>query len=157
MASMKTKDSAFSVDKVEDSSGFLLWQVTTLWQREIRNILAPLDLTHPQFVLLGSLLWLSRHQESVTQIDISQNSKIDPMTTSTVLRTLQAKGLVVRREHATDTRAKAVALTEAGEQLTRQAVVVVERFDHTFFSKLGKQVKDFNRQLHQLITGGIML
>lgn len=149
---MKTKDSAFGVEKAEDSSGFLLWQVTTLWQREIRNILAPLDLTHAQFVLLATLLWLSQHQDSVTQIDLSQNSKVDPMTTSTVLRTLQTKGLVVRREHATDTRAKAVALTDAGRQLARQAVVVVEKFDQAFFSKLGNDVKDFNRLLHQLIT-----
>lgn len=152
--SMKTNDSAFGVEKAEDSSGFLLWQVTTLWQREIRAILAPLDLTHAQFVLLATLLWLSQHQESVTQIDISQNSKVDPMTTSTVLRTLQTKGLIVRREHATDTRAKAVALTPAGQQLTKQAVAVVEKFDLAFFSRLGGDLKAFNRQLHQLIMPG---
>ncbi|HZE85294.1 MAG TPA: hypothetical protein VE035_13360 [Puia sp.] len=32
--------------------------------------------------MLASLLWLTRQKKSVTQIDLSQHSQIDPMTTS---------------------------------------------------------------------------
>ncbi|SFD74734.1 transcriptional regulator, MarR family [Chitinophaga sp. CF118] len=148
---MKANDKIFSVEKSEESSGFLLWQVTTLWQREIKNILAPLDLTHPQFVLMASLMWLSQQQETVTQIDISNHSKIDPMTTSTVLRTLQAKGFIGRKEHATDTRAKTVVMLDAGKKVAKQAIKVVEKFDHDFFSVLGGKVKDLNKKLNILI------
>ena len=42
----------------QNSPGFLLWHVTLRWQRDIAAALAPLDLTHVQFVLLASTWWL---------------------------------------------------------------------------------------------------
>jgi hypothetical protein len=38
----------------DKSPGFLLWQVTLRWQRKVTIALAPLDLTHVQFVLLAT-------------------------------------------------------------------------------------------------------
>lgn len=148
---MKHPDNPFSVEKASDSSGFLLWQVTNLWQREIRKTLEPFDLTHSQFVLMASMHWLSLQKQEVTQIVLSSHTKIDPMTTSTVLRTLQGKGFVQRHEHATDTRAKTVALTETGKKVVKQAVKAVEAFDHRFFSKLGPKTKHFNAELLTLL------
>jgi MarR family transcriptional regulator, organic hydroperoxide resistance regulator len=144
---MKISDNTFSVEKAEDSSGFLLWQVTNLWQREIKKALEAYGLTHSQFVLLASIHWLTLQKQEVTQILLSSHTKIDPMTTSTVLRTLQQKGFVQRKEHATDTRAKTVALTEEGKKLVRKAVVAVEKFDKLFFSLLGNKEKELNRYL----------
>ena len=83
---------------------------------------------------------------------LSDHTKIDPMTTSTVLRTLQRKGLLERREHSTDTRAKTVALTKSGEQVTRLAVKTVEKFDLDFFTILGTKVGDFNKKLSTLLS-----
>jgi len=144
-------DKVFGVETAEESPGFLLWQVTTLWQRGIKKALEAVDITHPQFVLLASLMWLSQQQETVTQVALSQHSKIDPMTTSTVLRTLQTKGLVGRSEHHTDTRAKAVVLTAAGIKTTKQAVKIIEHFDTEFFSTLGSKTPTFNKLLLTLL------
>jgi MarR family transcriptional regulator, organic hydroperoxide resistance regulator len=148
-------DKTFSFEKAEDSSGFLLWQVTTLWQRGLKKALDKHDLTHAQFVLLASLMWLSRNDDTVTQIALSAHSKIDPMTTSTVLRTLQTKGFVTRREHDHDTRAKIIALTDKGVKTVKQAIKTVEGFDHTFFSMLAKKQKDFNALLLTLIKNNV--
>jgi len=148
---MKKPDKAFGVKTAEESSGFLLWQVTTLWQRGIKKSLDTIDITHPQFVLLASLLWLSRQQEAVTQIDLSNHSKIDPMTTSTVIRTLEKKQLIERQEHHTDTRAKSISLTEQGIKITRQAVKIIEKFDAEFFQSLGDKTNNFNRGLLTLL------
>ena len=148
---MKSNDNTFSVEKSEDSSGFLLWQVTNLWQREIKKALKPYDLTHSQFVLLASIYWLTLHKKDVTQILLSSHTKIDPMTTSTVLRTLQAKGLLQRQEHLTDTRAKTVGLTDNGNKIIKQAVKTVETFDKTFFATLEDKTKIFNGQLLTLL------
>lgn len=148
---MRSRDNTFSVSKAEDSSGFLLWQVTNLWQREIRKALEPYDLTHAQFVLMASIHWLTLQQQEVTQVVLSTHTKIDPMTTSTVLRTLQQKQLVQRQEHATDTRAKTVILTEAGKKIIKKAVVTVEQFDHDFFSSLNDTLV-FNSQLRTLLS-----
>jgi len=148
---MKSKDNPFSVEKAEDSPGFLLWQVTNLWQREIRKALEPYDLTHSQFVLMASIHWLSLQKQGVTQVVLSSHTKIDPMTTSTVLRTLQGKQLVRRQEHATDTRAKTVVLTDEGKRIIKQAVKTVESFDTHFFSVLGGKGRHFNEQLSVLL------
>ncbi|WP_281225734.1 MarR family winged helix-turn-helix transcriptional regulator [Flavobacterium aquiphilum] len=148
---MKKDDNTFSVEKAEDSSGFLLWQVTNLWQREIKKALEPYDLTHSQFVLMASIHWLTLQKQDVTQILLSSHTKIDPMTTSTVLRTLQKKGLVLRQEHLTDTRAKTVGLTENGKKIIKQAVKTVETFDKTFFTILGAKTRKFNEQLLTLL------
>ena len=148
---MKSTDSTFSVEKAEESSGFLLWQVTNLWQREIRKALEKFGLTHSQFVLLASIHWLTLHKQEVTQVVLSNLTKIDPMTTSTVLRTLQQKGFLQRKEHLTDTRAKTVGLTEEGVKIIKKAVVAVEKFDKEFFSLLGDKTTELNNNLMLLL------
>ena len=109
---MKSSDNTFSVEKAEESSGFLLWQVTSLWHREIKKALEKYGITHSQYVLLASIHWLTLSGQEVTQVLLSNHTKIDPMTTSTVLRTLQQKSLIQRQENKRDTRAKTVELTE---------------------------------------------
>ncbi|SFC49405.1 DNA-binding transcriptional regulator, MarR family [Flexibacter flexilis DSM 6793] len=148
---MSNSDNTFSFEEAEDSAGFLLWQVTNLWQREIRKALEPHQLTHSQFVLMASIHWLTLHNQEVTQVVLSNNTKIDPMTTSTVLRTLQTKGLVERHEHSTDTRAKVVRLTAQGTAIVKEAVVTVENFDRTFFASLGVDAQFFNQKLKTLL------
>jgi DNA-binding MarR family transcriptional regulator len=140
----------FSIEKADESTGFLLWQVTNLWQREIKKALEKYELTHAQFVLLASIHWLTLDKQSVTQILLSNHTKIDPMTTSTVLRTLQTKGLIKRKEHETDTRAKTVGLTEIGLKNIKQAIKTVEQFDKTFFGSLDDETKEFNNKLTKL-------
>lgn len=145
------KDNTFSVQKAEDSSGFLLWQVTNLWQREIKKALLPFDLTHSQFVILASTHWLILQKAEVTQIILSNNTKIDPMTTSQVLRALQKKEFISRKEHITDTRAKTIEITETGKKIIKKAVIAVENFDREFFSKLETAPQEFNQNLLSLL------
>jgi len=149
---MKKQDNAFGFESAEESTGFLLWQLTNLWQREIKKSLEPLDLTHSQFVLLASIHWLTLQKKDVTQILLSNHTKIDPMTTSTVLRTLQTKELLKRQEHSTDTRAKTVVLTEKGVKTTKQAIIIVEKFDNDFFSKLKSNITTFNKNILTLLA-----
>jgi MarR family transcriptional regulator, organic hydroperoxide resistance regulator len=153
---MTMTNSPFSVDKAEDSTGFLLWQVTSLWQREIRKALEPFDLTHSQFVLLAGAHWLALSGQKANQILLSTHTKIDPMTTSTVLRTLQKKGLLQRREDGTDTRAKVVLLTEKGQILVVPTLQAMEAFDKRFFSTLGDRGHDFNSALRELLLLSVL-
>ncbi|MEI6683545.1 MAG: MarR family winged helix-turn-helix transcriptional regulator [Bacteroidota bacterium] len=129
----------------------MLWQVTNLWQREIRKALEKYDLTHSQFVLLASISWLTSQNQDITQTLLSAHTKIDPMTTSMVLRTLQKKGLISRHEHITDTRAKTVGLTASGEKMAMLAVKSVESFDDLFFHSLGDNLPAFNGMLEVLL------
>src|SRR4051794_28966456 len=91
----------------EHSPGFLLWQVTRRWQRELGAALAPIGLTHAQFVLLTVVWWAGEHDElAPTQRELAALARTDPMMTSQVLRTLEAKGLVERASDAGDRRAR---------------------------------------------------
>ncbi|MDR1370864.1 MAG: MarR family transcriptional regulator [Dysgonamonadaceae bacterium] len=90
------------------------------------------------------LFWMLLHDREVTQIALSVHSKIDAATTSSVLRTLQKKGLIQRQEHSTDTRAKRIYITEQGKALIKKAVVTVEQTDREFFTLLGEKINTFN-------------
>ena len=114
-------------------AGFLLWQVNLAWQRVITAALRPLGLTHVQFVLLACSWWLGRSGEEPNQVDVAHQSGTDPKMTSEVLRKLETAGLIVRSVDAKDTRARRVRVTEAGAELARRAVGVVEDADATFF------------------------
>ena len=72
-----------------ESPGFLLWKISNAWQRRQRAALQPFGLTHSQFVVLATATWFGA-SETLTQARISQLSGIDPMTTSQVLRALEA-------------------------------------------------------------------
>lgn len=118
----------------EESPGFLLWQTTNLWQRRQRAALKEVDLTHVQFVLLASVVWLTSHGRTVTQIDLARHAATDVMMTSQVLRTLEGKGLVTRLPHPDDSRAKHVLATERGEETAARAIRIVEGVDRAFFA-----------------------
>ncbi|HEX2673240.1 MAG TPA: MarR family transcriptional regulator, partial [Polyangiaceae bacterium] len=102
-----------SVSGPGQSPGFLLWRVSNAWQRRQRAALQPLGLTHAQFVLLASASWFGA-SETLTQARLSELTGIDPMTTSQVVRTLEAAELLERRVHPEDPRAKAIGVTKQG-------------------------------------------
>ena len=86
----------------------------------------------------------------VTQVNLAAFSDMDVMTVSQVLKLLLKKGLVERREHPQDSRAKVVFLTDIGRERMNQALPLVEAIDQTYFGQLGSQVSDFNRLLLKL-------
>ncbi|MDO7906238.1 MarR family transcriptional regulator [Paenibacillus sp. JX-17] len=142
--------SEFNSEK--ESPGFMLWQVTNLWQKAIRTALEPFELTHPQFVLLFSCKWMNEHNDhtSITQVQLAQYTQMDVNVTSQVLRTLEKKGYIERRPHPTDSRANVISVTKAGDTIASQAVQAVEAEDRAFFSSLGHEVEQLNRILQQL-------
>lgn len=141
----------FHFTNPEESSGFLLWQVTMLWQRKIKKGLDTIDITHTQFVLLASLAWLLNKNKMVTQTAIADHSKTDRMMVSKVLRTLQQKGFVQRQEHETDTRAKTISLTVKGETVLQKALKLVQKTDTDFFNVLQKGIPNYNKQMLTLM------
>ena len=140
-------------DKAEESPGFLLWQVTNSWQKDIRLALEPLELTQPQFVLLFSCKWLNERSGSsgVTQVQLAQHAKVDVNVTSQVLRTLEKKGYVKRGPHPTDTRANVITVTDSGGELANRAVQAVEKADRAFFAGVGNDLPQLNELLRKLV------
>jgi len=145
------KEIEFHFKSPNDSPGYLLGQVTMLWQRKLKKVLDPLDLTQTQFVLLAALGWLSRENDKVTQVDIANQGNADRMMVSKVLRTLEEKKFISREEHPTDTRAKVIKLTNEGAKVLQKALTAVENADIEFFSVIDNDLSSFNSNMINLI------
>lgn len=141
----------FKFEIPSESTGFLLWKTTNLWQREIKKSLKKFDLTHTQFVILASSYWLSKQNRNVTQVEIANFIDIDKMMTSNVIRKLIDKNLINRKEHSKDSRAKVIELTNIGIETLKKAVPVVETFDISFFEHLSNN-NEFNKELLRLLN-----
>jgi DNA-binding MarR family transcriptional regulator len=122
-----------------DSPGFLLWHATLRWQRDIAQALAPLDLTHVQFVLLACTWWLNEQGDRPSQVAVAAQAGTDIKMTSQVLRSLERKGLIEREVDAADTRARRLRVTRRGAALARRAIAVVEDVDARFFAEVPEQ------------------
>ena len=125
----------------------MFWKVSALWQRGLRDLLTPLDLTHTQYVLLASLGWLDRS----SQAELAKHTGCDEMTVSAVVRTIAAKGWVDRQNDNQDRRAKLLRITPLGAALADKAVPLVEKFDRQFFiDRLGNRKDSFLKSLDWL-------
>lgn len=126
----------------EKSPGFLLWHVSTAWRTAIEAVLKEFDLTHPQFVILAALGWLTRRGELITQGAIGKMAGLDPNTTSQIIKGLEKKKLI-KRLPSEDGRVKHPHLTPKGQKKLILALPAVEAEDQAFFSHLssGEQKK----------------
>src|SRR6056297_1091822 len=142
----------FHFEKPEENIGYLLWQATMIWQKQMNRALDEINLTHTQFVLMAALGWLLKNSDSVTQSEIADHSNTDRMMVSKILRTLQKNGLIKRKEHETETRAKCVFLTDKGIDTLQKAIEIKTLANNQFFGKLsdkhyfGNELRNITQQ-----------
>ena len=134
-----------------ESTGYMLWRATMAWQREVRAVLEPHSLTHAQFVLLASAWWLGSIGEEVTQRRLGAHAGVDEMTTSQVVRRLEAAGLLRRAASERDARVRVVAVTDAGRASLAPAMRDVEAVGDAFFGALGEGEEAFRAALHAVV------
>lgn len=151
------KEINFHFKSPGDSPGYLLGQLTMLWQRKQKKVLDPLDLTQTQFALLAALGWLSKTRDNITQIEIANQTNADRMMVSKVLRTLEHKGFLTRKDHEMDTRAKTIRLTRDGEKVLQKALIEIENADLEFFTAHDINLSEFNLVLSRLVAKNKMV
>jgi DNA-binding MarR family transcriptional regulator len=134
------------------SPGFLLWHLTLAWQRAVAAVLAPLGLTHVQFVLLACAWWLGGQGQVPNQLQLARQAGTDVKMTSQVVRRLEAKGLLDRQVDPDDTRARRLRLTAEGDRLARRAIAAVEQADAEFF---GAEAAEVTSLLQRLLGPGL--
>ena len=99
---------------------FPLYALSKEITRRYTPILAPLDLTYPQYLVM-MVLW-EHQQQSVNQI--GARLYLDSGTLTPLLKRLQSKGLIERSRSDEDERSVLIRLTEAGQQLEHLAAEV---------------------------------
>jgi DNA-binding MarR family transcriptional regulator len=120
----------------EDFAGFLIWQLSNKWEKYVNQKLKEFDTNQGECFHLIAILQLSLKLSEVTQVDIAQGTGGSMMNTSKILKSLEQKQWITRQT-ASDSRAKKVAVTEAG-----LAISV------TLAEVLGKANEDFYRTQH---------
>lgn len=108
-----------------------------------RPLLEPLQLTHPQYLVLLAL-W-ERSPRSVK--DLSASLRLDPATLSPLLKRLEALGHLTRRRSTADERLLVVELTETGRALRAEA----EKIPPAVVERLGMDVPELV-ELHRALT-----
>jgi DNA-binding MarR family transcriptional regulator len=144
--------SAFKYKTPGASTGFLLWQLSSLWQQMLAAELCRFDINQTQFAILASLKWFSENARTVTQTVLAEHVKIEKMTLSKSIRQLENMGLVTRLKSSEDGRSVTVDLSSAGKKIINKAIVTVENADDAFFSELKPaKIRDFQALMQSLI------
>ncbi len=87
------------------------------FHRRVNVWMLKYGVTADQYVVLRVLA----HEPGITQVKIVERTASDPNTVAAILRLLEQRGLVRRRSHARDRRARCAFLTAAGRSLQRRA------------------------------------
>jgi DNA-binding MarR family transcriptional regulator len=137
------------------SPGFLVWRLSTKWRVAVDRAVAPLGLTHAQYALVASLYGMQRHGERPSQRRLADHTGLEPLYVSKLARALEAAGLLERTRDPRDPRAVQLALTEPGQERTRQAIEVVQGLLEQLLAPLGgldsARTREFRRELATLL------
>lgn len=99
----------------------LINHVFKLWMRSKKQILDEFGLTGPQYEVLSAIYNLSNLKKEIIQINLSEETGIDPMTTSTILRNLEKNNMITRVRGTVNTRVIYIELTDKGKSLYSMA------------------------------------
>ncbi|MFF8771951.1 MarR family winged helix-turn-helix transcriptional regulator [Kitasatospora sp. NPDC015120] len=128
------------------TAGYLVWRLSMKWRVAVDRAVAPLGLTHAQYVLVASLHGLARSGEQPSQRRLADHTGLEPLYVSKLARTLEAAGLLARTRDPRDPRAMRLALTEQGQDVARRAIAVVQRLLDQLLEPLGGQGSERTRQ-----------
>lgn len=107
-----------------------------------RPVLAPLGLTHPQYLVMLAL-W---ERSPRTLNDLADALYLEPATLSPLVKRLELAGYVVRARNTRDERSLDVTLTTAGLELREKALAV----PGTIVERLGVPVEQLERVRDEL-------
>lgn len=101
---------------------FSLYAANLAMGKVYRKLLATLELTYPQYLVM-LVLW---ERDELTVSDIGERLHLDSATLTPLLKRLQASGLLDRTRSITDERQVVISLTSEGRALKKQASTVPE-------------------------------
>ncbi|WP_371218695.1 MarR family winged helix-turn-helix transcriptional regulator [Orientia tsutsugamushi] len=128
---------------VLESPSFTFAQAYFTWKRITDRALDAVSLTHTQYVFMGTLFELEKHQDKATQNDLAKLTNSDVAMTSQILRTLQKRGLVLREQIEGDERTKYSSLSPAGKKLVKKAAEIMKTNEKEYFAPVEKDMEQF--------------
>lgn len=101
---------------------FALYSANLALHKLYRQLLAELDLTYPQYLVM-MVLWEKDH---LTVSEIGERLFLDSATLTPLLKRLEAAGMLHRQRSRQDERQVVVTLSEQGHQLRQKASGIPE-------------------------------
>lgn len=95
------------------------------WRAAMDRTLAPLGLTHAQFVVLANLSALARAGRRPSQRELADLTGLEPIYMSKLARALEKAGLVDRPVAEDDPRAVRLTITDRGRDIATEAIQLV--------------------------------
>ncbi|WP_410634144.1 MarR family winged helix-turn-helix transcriptional regulator [Amycolatopsis sp. cmx-4-83] len=131
--------------------GHLVWRLSMKWRVAVDRALAPVGLTHAQYVFLASLLDLQREQ-APSQRELADHTGLEALYVSKLARTLDADGLIERTRDPADTRSVRLALTVRGHEVVEPAIATVGALLDRMLAPLGGRRGDRTEALTRELT-----
>ncbi|MFI6935622.1 MarR family winged helix-turn-helix transcriptional regulator [Streptomyces sp. NPDC050287] len=135
--------------------GYLVWRLANKWRTAVDQALAPLNLTHAQYVVLASLSGMERSGRQPSQRELADHTGLEALYVSKLARSLEAAGLVGRARDTEDTRVVRLALTDEGRTTVRPAIDAVQVLLDRLLTPLGglddRRTEEFKRTLITLL------
>lgn len=117
--------------------GHLVWRLSMKWRAAVDRALAPLGLTHAQYVFLSSLSGLDRSGAIPSQRELADHTGLEALYVSKLARSLDAEGLVERTRDPADTRTIRLRLTDRGREVVGPAIATVAELLDRLLAPLG--------------------
>jgi MarR family transcriptional regulator, organic hydroperoxide resistance regulator len=140
----------------EPTPGYLVWRLSMKWRAAVDRALAPLGLTHAQYVVLASLYGMEQAGQRPTQRELADHTGLEALYTSKLARALDADGLIRRDRDPVDTRAVRLTLTGRGSEVVRPAITEVGTLIGRLMAPLGgradPRAKAFAQDLTALLA-----
>jgi DNA-binding MarR family transcriptional regulator len=125
------------------------------WRVAVDRALAPMGLTHAQYVLLSTLFGLERAGRTPSQRELADETGLEALYVSKLARALDTDGLIERTRDAADTRTVRLTLTDRGREVVRPAITtvrgVLDRLLDPLGGRDGKRTETFVRELTLLL------
>jgi len=134
-----------------ESLGFLIWQLSNLWQRNVNSLLLKHNLTHAQYAVLDAINSLSTNSKNIAQNKVCEFAGTDKMMTSKIISSLQEKKFAKRVENKEDLRSNSILITEKGKTACLKSKAELKIFEAKFFSSLDKKEKGFHKKVEAII------
>lgn len=97
---------------------FLIYSTNLALNQVYRQLLAPLGLTYPQYLVM-LVLW---EKDQLTVSDIGERLFLESSTLTPLLKKLEAADLITRQRSSKDERQVIITLTPQGQALQLQAI-----------------------------------
>jgi|SRR4051812_22465317 MarR family transcriptional regulator, organic hydroperoxide resistance regulator len=136
-----------NLQALENQLCFATYAMAHAFNRAYRSLLAPLDLTYPQYLVM-LVLWA---EDGLSVKAIGQKLFLDSGTLTPLLKRLESQGLVRRIRDREDERQVRIRLTEAGKALQEKARAIPREVGCTL-GLSGEDHRDLLRQLSELRT-----